>query len=383
MYLNSSVPFGARSSCKIFNDVADLLEWIIVNESGKTYISHFLDDYPLFERTKPLLEQFVAIFLDVMGQIGMPIAHEKTIGPTQNLEYLGLMLNLRKQQLLIPEKKINQCLQDINKFLKKQLEKKTVTVKEIQKLAGRLCFISAVCPEGKTYLKSLYNLTRSSSGQTCKATDRRHISLEVAGDLDMFKCFLHSPFEVLRSIPFSSQAISTVIDFNIYTDAAGQPDKGARFICENEYVFLPWQETNLFNNKGFMPSIALLEGIGAVLSVFTWSDKFRGKTLRIHCDNQSIVSSIAKRKSNIPAIMELIKKLSVLCLQNQILPLICHIPGEKNTIADSISRRWWDLVTSLAPATKQISPSQELWPVGWMQHQTQCSKMSLPILIAE
>ena len=127
----------------------------------------------------------------------MPIVHEKTIGPTQDLEYLGLRLNLVEKQLHIPQKKIDRCIQDINKFLTKRLLKKTVTVKEVQKLAGQLCFISAVCPEGKTYLKSLYNLTRSPAGTTRKGTDKRHISLEVAGDLDVFKCFLHSPYEVL------------------------------------------------------------------------------------------------------------------------------------------------------------------------------------------
>ena len=60
VYLNSSIPFGARSSCKIFNDVADLLEWIVVNESGKTYISHFLDDFPMFEKSEEHLKQINA-----------------------------------------------------------------------------------------------------------------------------------------------------------------------------------------------------------------------------------------------------------------------------------------------------------------------------------
>ena len=167
-------------------------------------------------------------FLEIIQKIGMPISHEKTIGPTQNLEYLGLMLNLADKQLMIPKKKISRCLQDINKFLKKRSLKKTVTVKEIQKLAGRLRFISAVCPEGKTYLKSLYNLTRSECGKIRKGSDRRHISLEVAGDLDVFKCFLQSPFEILRTIPFCAQAQHT-FSYDIYTDATGQAKKRRRF----------------------------------------------------------------------------------------------------------------------------------------------------------
>ena len=46
-YINSSLPFGAASSCTIFKKVASALQWIVTNETRRTLVSHFLDDFPL------------------------------------------------------------------------------------------------------------------------------------------------------------------------------------------------------------------------------------------------------------------------------------------------------------------------------------------------
>ena len=46
-YINSSLPFGAASSCQIFEKVACTLQWIITDQTGRVWISHFLDNFPL------------------------------------------------------------------------------------------------------------------------------------------------------------------------------------------------------------------------------------------------------------------------------------------------------------------------------------------------
>ena len=88
-YINSSLPFGAASSCLIFEWVASALQWIITDQTGITTISHFLDDFPMLRQSEPQLKQFMLQFMHIMKDIGMPIADDKTLGPTQILEYLG------------------------------------------------------------------------------------------------------------------------------------------------------------------------------------------------------------------------------------------------------------------------------------------------------
>ena len=44
IYIDTCLPFGLRSAPKIFNVLADLLEWILLNQ-GVSFIMHYLDDY--------------------------------------------------------------------------------------------------------------------------------------------------------------------------------------------------------------------------------------------------------------------------------------------------------------------------------------------------
>ena len=138
IYINSSLPFGTASSCAIFEKVACALQWIVSNETGCYWLSHFLDDCPLLQENKPKLQNFMEEFYQIFEEIGMPIAKHKTLGPTQILEYLGLILNFVLQTIQIPDKKREKCVSLINHLL--NAKNKKVTVKIIQQTAGSLNF---------------------------------------------------------------------------------------------------------------------------------------------------------------------------------------------------------------------------------------------------
>ena len=155
-YINVCLPFRAASSCLIFEKVAMLLEWIVVNETRRRYISHYLDDFPLLSHSDEDAQAFLDAFLDIMEQIGMPIAENKTIGPTPFLVYLGMLLNFLDQVLAIPEKKRTKCLELIDGMIQAYRSHQQVQVKDVQKLAGHLNFVSQVIPAGKPFMAGLY-----------------------------------------------------------------------------------------------------------------------------------------------------------------------------------------------------------------------------------
>ena len=116
-YINSSLPFGAASSCQIFEKVACTLQWIITDQTGRVHISHFLDDFPLLGVNHEDVCTFILDFYKIMERIGMPVVKEKTLGPTDMLEYLGLILNFVAQRIEIPEKKRLKCIDLIAKLI--------------------------------------------------------------------------------------------------------------------------------------------------------------------------------------------------------------------------------------------------------------------------
>ena len=78
IYINACLPFGAGSSCYIFEKVAGVLQWVITNKTGCSWLSHFLDDFPLLHKTCLSLQEFMNTFYRIMEDVRMPIAVEKT-----------------------------------------------------------------------------------------------------------------------------------------------------------------------------------------------------------------------------------------------------------------------------------------------------------------
>ena len=147
-YINCSVLFGAASSCFIFEKVALALQWIITNERGCEWISHFLDDFPLLEKSFDALQSLMNEFKRLMADIGMPVVLTKSLGPTQILQYLGLILNFKSQRIEIPEDKRIKCLNLVSKLMEVYEKRAKTTVKQIQKVVGSLNFLCQALPAG-------------------------------------------------------------------------------------------------------------------------------------------------------------------------------------------------------------------------------------------
>ena len=227
IYINSSLPFGAASSCAIFEKVASALQWIITDQTGRTHISHFLDDFPLLGATSNEVNDFILDFYRIMHQIGIPVAKDKTLGPTQLLEYLGLVLNFLEQRVEIPEKKRIKCLTMVQRLIGVHRQLRKVTVKVIQQTAGCLNFICQALPAGRPFLASLYRLTRGATGTRHTSGHHRRISNETFLDLQVFESFLDDKAEdKVKSVPFLSRLQIFNDQIMLFADASGNPSLG-------------------------------------------------------------------------------------------------------------------------------------------------------------
>ena len=106
-YVDRSLPFGLRSAPKIFNAVADFLAWIL-HCNGVTFVLHYLDDFLTFsppgsELASTMRSQVKPIF----SRVGVPIAHEKTVGPSTTLTFLGIEIDTDLLQLRLPREKVD------------------------------------------------------------------------------------------------------------------------------------------------------------------------------------------------------------------------------------------------------------------------------------
>ncbi len=86
--------------------------------------------------------------------------HQKTIGPAQSTDFVGLMTNLRDHTLELPEDKRLKCVARLRKVILVYEKETPVTVKSLEKLAGlQLCVSGTSSWEGfscKTVCAAIY-----------------------------------------------------------------------------------------------------------------------------------------------------------------------------------------------------------------------------------
>ena len=107
IYVDVMLPFRLRSAPKIFNAVADALEWCVARE-GVQEIYHYLDDFATIG--PPNSDQCswnLHTLQTVCNDLGVPLAAKKQAGPATIIKFLGIIIDTIQQELRLPEEKLN------------------------------------------------------------------------------------------------------------------------------------------------------------------------------------------------------------------------------------------------------------------------------------
>jgi hypothetical protein len=108
---------------------------------------------PSYDSCQTQLHRFLAF----CAFIGLPLAPEKTFGPSTTLSFAGIELDTIKLQARLPCDKLQKCVEFISEFLRR----KKVTLRKIQSLVGLLNFACSVVTPGRAFLRRLIDLTHS------------------------------------------------------------------------------------------------------------------------------------------------------------------------------------------------------------------------------
>ena len=155
-YIDLALPFGLRSAPKIFNTLADTLEWILQKRGIESI--HYLDDFLIFgppdrEACEKQLKEVEAVF----RQLGVPVAGHKTEGPARVITFLGIVVDLVAGILRLPEEKVARLLQTIKEWG----DRRSGTKRELSSLIGQLQHACCVVRPGRTFLRRMITLSTS------------------------------------------------------------------------------------------------------------------------------------------------------------------------------------------------------------------------------
>ena len=182
------LPFGLRSAPKLFNAVADALEWCI-RQVGVTYIFHYLDDFIVVgPPSSSRCSCDLAALKSVCASLGVPLAVNKEEGPTTCLTFLGIEIDSVAAELRLPGDKLQRLLSTVSEWG----DKKVCLRKELESLIGVLNHACKVVRPGRTFLQRMIDLLSATASPSGHSRPTHHIWLNrgFRADLAWWKLFV-------------------------------------------------------------------------------------------------------------------------------------------------------------------------------------------------
>ena len=241
---------GCSVSCALFEKFSSFLEFRAKLIAQSSLITHYLGDFLFVGPNQASYSALLSSFTAMCGELGVPLAWDKTVGPTQIITYLGLEIDTRQGEVSVPEVKVQKVIARIQQALCKT----KITSVRVQSIVGSLNFLCKAIAPGRAFMRRCIAL---SHGLT-KPSHKDHITYGARLDLLMWlECLSH--FNGVS--PFLSQDLESNGALQLYTDAAGSIGFGAYFECR--WVQGRWP-ADVFINP---PSIAFLECFPLVVAL--------------------------------------------------------------------------------------------------------------------
>ena len=316
LYIDTCLPFGLRSAPKLFNVMADLLEWILLNQ-GVTFLLHYLDDFLTMGQSGTTVCQCnLDLLVQTCRVLGIPLAIEKVDGPATVLEFLGILLDTDRMEARLPQEKFERIKTTIEVWL----HRKNATKREVLSLVGILQHAAKVIRPGRTFVSRMY----STAAKVQELDYFTRLNKEFQSDLYWWHVFLGMWNGVSFLQPKSTP------DATIQTDASGSWGCAAFYRGQ----WLQWEWPAEWANQSIMAK----ELVPIVFSCTVWGKCLARKVILFQCDNTGVVSAIRKGSANESMVMHLLRALWFFVAYFDITILIEHIPGIHNGVADQLSR---------------------------------------------
>ena len=354
-FVDKCLPFGASISCAIFQEVSDALAHLVkFHSEGKENIN-YLDDFLFIDWLKKFCNQQLRTFMGICDWINLPVATEKTEWAMEIIEFLGLLIDGRRNLICIPASKIEQA----KYMLDKMLSKRKATLRELQQLCGFLNFLNKCIVPGRAFMRRMYaqgkNLT--------KPHHHFNISAEFRMDLTMWRDFLEHPAAFSRSFfDLDEELYFAPQDF--FTDASSTKGCGGYHL--DQWFILEWPEEFLTMAQ---PSINYLELYALTLGILTWGHWHKNRNIVIFCDNQSVIQMVNKVTSSCANCMVLIRFIVLHCMIHNIRIRVKYVKSQDNTFADLLSRMKYKEFRQLSRRQNKIFKNlpeiipECLWPM--------------------
>ncbi|CAC5389144.1 unnamed protein product [Mytilus coruscus] len=201
-FYDTKLPFGSKLAPHIFQRLSQAVRRMI---SHRVFtIITYLDDFFICEATKQRCIQALNILLALLRKLGFMINWSKVVDTTTKLTFLGIEIDSIAMELRLPGEKFSLLKHELAELNKQ----KRASKKQLQSIAGKLNWASAVVHGGRVFLRRIIDVITPLKHDWHTAI----LHGEIRHDIEWWKIFLET-FKgkslILEKNPLSS----------VYTDA--------------------------------------------------------------------------------------------------------------------------------------------------------------------
>ena len=277
LYVDPTLPFGLRSAPKIFNALADGLEWHL-RDQGISNVFHYLDDFiVVVPPDSRECAEALAIIRQACTRLGVPLAEHKQEGPTTCLTFLGIEVDTTASQLRLPGDKLRR----LQALLEGWSNKRVCERRELESLVGMLHHACKVVRSGRSFLRRMIDLLKGVWHRPPRPPPIR-LNKSFRSDLQWWRSFVAS----WNGVSFLSPPVYCP-RLQMASDASGTWGCGAWHL--NHWFQLQWDANSA------PLSIMVKEMLAVVLACAVWGSSWQGHHVTMHCDNQAVVACIRNK----------------------------------------------------------------------------------------
>ena len=330
LYIDSCLPFGFRHGSALFQRLSDAVRYIMAQQGHS--VTNYIDDiigHSVISKSNESFWALRALLLD----LGFDISEEKVITPSTKVTCLGVDIDTEQFTVSITPGKAKEILAECQGWANRH----ECTKRQVQALLGKLLYITKCVRISRPFLNRMLDLLRSFDkiSKIILATDFER-------DLNWFLEFIPK-FNGKAFI--SHQPVTEEIELD-----ASLQGLGARWGNQVYSIQIPLGFRN-------MP-IVHLEMLNILVAIHVCGPHWKGKAIRIACDNQAVVMVLNSGKTRDLTLTAIARNIFMEAAHSDIFLKTVHIMGVCNEIADSLSR--WTISETFRQKFYKLLP-QHIW----------------------
>ena len=286
-------------------------------------------------------------------ELNVPTKEPKCTSPRPALDYLGWTFNTELKferaavdgGLQVTKRRLTRYIDGLDAVLASCAASRGVAERQLCSLVGQVRSTELVFPYLAPWVRRIEYVTAFSADLSRRIIPNRHIQ----DDLRYIRRILGDPTRNRISFDWllTRSVASAESDVLVLTDASGTKGVGGYVAMRDgpSPVFRRmWADTCIARQRArgvcAKPDITFLEMLGVVLAARLYGHTWRGKTVRFKCDNMATCYCVGKKCACFKRLdlNWLLKELCGIAHQHRFHFWIVHIKGERNNVADALSR---------------------------------------------